>query len=599
MVHVVVSSNQHNHLYLSKIMQDPDSSTSSSSPGSRKSFPHQSECVELIVQAHRNKKSGFIVVHEMGLGKTWTLLRCIQEIVPADGKSLIICPKATLDHWVEEYECLHGETDRVQIYHGVNRVLSAAVSLVITTEATLLYEMKKRVNSKIWNTVFDFMVIDEAHLYANIVPRGVRAPGASPKYCKLFQKIQRKFTVPMTGTPFKNHHSDVQSLLALAGLGPDAKCLKLQEVVDLFSKHSHRANAAEVKDMLPIVTHNTIDIAYATKEIAVKAKSLLLDYKLNVALAQSYTASGRPIPPPVFAKLMESLSKARIHDVLMVERVESIAASYNVKRNLKMQRLIDTLRSTQKGNKVVIVSYFVTVLRVLQQVIEQELNVRGLLYTGDMSFKELCNAKKLFKLSPDEGGNDIFLLSKSCGGCGLNLKANRMIIFEPNMNHAGDNQVKSRVVRLGQTHGVSIDYYKHPEMDTYIWNLKQNKLAITSLFIPDEKRSLSAVFDCDTKAAEEIIRNAHKRDEDKEKKQNKTKKRKLQQASDPSADSDQKVSNKTFVTRGNQLMAISRSLENKGRKTVTKTKKRKNGYQSALMRQIRQDCNKIRRFTKL
>lgn len=81
-------------------------------------------------------------------------------------------------------------------------------------------------------------------------------------------------------------------------------------------------------------------------------------------------------------------------------------------------------------------------------------------------------------------------------GCGLNLFGHVMFLFEPYLNHALDDQVKSRIVRLGQTHVVTVYHLLFPCMDTELWNMKQEKLAKASLFIEDEKNSLKAVYEC-------------------------------------------------------------------------------------------------------
>lgn len=81
-------------------------------------------------------------------------------------------------------------------------------------------------------------------------------------------------------------------------------------------------------------------------------------------------------------------------------------------------------------------------------------------------------------------------------GCGLNLFGHVMFLFEPYVNHALDDQVKSRIVRLGQTHTVVVYHLLFPCMDTELWHVKQEKLAKASFFIEDEKSSLGTVYDC-------------------------------------------------------------------------------------------------------
>ena len=51
----------------------------------------------------------------------------------------------------------------------------------------------------------------------------------------------------------------------------------------------------------------------------------------------------------------------------------------------------------------------------------------------------------------------VFLISKKCGGTGLNITgANRVVLFDPSWNPAVDQQAEDRVFRIGQRHDVQV-----------------------------------------------------------------------------------------------------------------------------------------------
>lgn len=576
----------------------------------RKPYNHQVNGINHVLKAKQDGFKGDINTHQMGLGKTYLMLTLAAEMVPQGCQTLVIAPKSTLDHWCDEYELIHGNKDGIQLYHGKNRILNDNAKVIVTTERTLLYDMKLHGRkSKIWSTVFYLVIIDEAHQFANIVPRGPRSYNMEPLYCKLFSKLQRKFTIPMTGTPFKNHQSDIQSLLYLAGICKGDKCMSLKDIATLFAKHSHRATVEEVKTQMPVVHHNIIELEYATPKQHATAKNLQNEYKTLAAQAQSFTASGRPIPPELFTRLMTSLTQARLYDVLMVSKVGDIPNIYNLKTNAKLQAMMQLIRKTvvAKKQKMVITSYFVSVLHVVAAVIKQELNgtESTIMYTGDMTVEEQTLAKKQFK----ENSGNILLLSKSAGGCGLNLFGSHMVILEPGLNQAADSQVEARIIRLGQTHRVDIHYLKHSQMDTYVWtNMKQRKLAISSVFVPDEKSNLSSVFNCKPDKIDEIISAAHAQDEDilqNKKKQNvkkKTKEPKKRKSPHIKTDNQSKTVNHKKKQKVSQVNVIPETtLLNNRTLSISNIVVRKRtsfrvSYRSQTIRNIRCEFNKTQRW---
>jgi SNF2 family DNA or RNA helicase len=569
----------------------------------RSDFPHQQECLEKIKADHKKGINGVIVAHEMGLGKTRTLLRSIQELMVSDKnwKALVIAPRGTFDDWIQEFSEVFKDKpeETIDLYYGKKRTLSSTARVILTTETTLLYDMKLRPDAEILHKVFDFLGIDEAHQYGNIVPNGPRIHGTEPKYCRLFQKIlKRRFTVLLTGTPLKNHHSDVQSLLVLSNIVGGDKRMSMKEVETLFKRHSHLAGAEEMKHKMPTVTHTVIDIEYMSGRQKEHATDLLDKYKGLLAQSECCKRSGTHVSPALFTALMHALSKARVYDSLLTESVANVSVdNYNISENGKMKKMVEQVKAClEEGKKIVVVSYFVTVLKVIANVLDKEVGKPYAMYTGEMNIQDLQASKELFK-SPV---CDIFLLSKKAGGLGLNLKASKMILFEPGMTPSEDDQAKSRIVRLNQTHKVDIYHYKHSKIDTLIWIGQQRKTAVTSIFVPSKKKSLSTVFNCDAKETQKLIESSRGwAEETRPKKQDRkagvrliVSKRKPEENLQRVGVKKQKVSTYISACPVDTISMISSSLS---KRVIDTVKKKKRGFRSDIMKGLAREFIKFRK----
>jgi hypothetical protein len=145
------------------------------------------------------------------------------------------------------------------------------------------------------------------------------------------------------------------------------------------------------------------------------------------------------------------------------------------------------------------------------------------LYTGCDNTSNRAETLASFK-----GPNmTVLLLSKSAGGTGLNMYASDLVMLNPGNNQSIDDQVKSRIVRLGQTHDVTIHHLVLPGMDTYMWNRKKQKLAISSLFVKDDKKTLEGLYNCSVDDINSMI-NKHRDNVPREATKAETKKQKAQ-----------------------------------------------------------------------
>lgn len=107
----------------------------------------------------------------------------------------------------------------------------------------------------------------------------------------------------------------------------------------------------------------------------------------------------------------------------------------------------------QGGNKVLIFSHSVRLLRMLQDLfISTEFNVKYL--DGSMQYDDRYAAVQDFNTDPTQF---VFLISTRAGGVGLNItSANKVVVVDPNWNPAYDLQAQDRAYRIGQTRDVEV-----------------------------------------------------------------------------------------------------------------------------------------------
>ncbi|EXJ83299.1 hypothetical protein A1O1_06918 [Capronia coronata CBS 617.96] len=117
-----------------------------------------------------------------------------------------------------------------------------------------------------------------------------------------------------------------------------------------------------------------------------------------------------------------------------------------------MKKLL-TFWHDQGGNKVLIFSHSVRLLRMLQDLfISTQFNVKYL--DGSMQYDDRYAAVREFNTDPTQF---VFLISTRAGGVGLNItSANKVVVVDPNWNPSYDLQAQDRAYRIGQTRDVEV-----------------------------------------------------------------------------------------------------------------------------------------------
>lgn len=160
--------------------------------------------------------------------------------------TLIVCPLSVTSNWVLQIrKYVNGGVDnkilRVGLYHGANRerfiplIQYNKIDVIITSFHTLAADLKKMQHGKnsddtsglkkkqpkkrkvvvnqpsIFEVLFHRVVLDEAHIIRS---------GTKTALYNAAVKVQAKYRLCLTGTPFVNHPSDIHSLLAFLQVEP-------------------------------------------------------------------------------------------------------------------------------------------------------------------------------------------------------------------------------------------------------------------------------------------------------------------------------------------------------------------------------------------
>lgn len=390
---------------------------------------YQEEAVHWL-QEH--ERTCAILAYDMGLGKTVVscalLERCPQ-------KTLVIAPSAILSQWSAELNA-HVPEARNIVYHGANRKSMRKkirdADVIITTSHVLAHDIQNQSDPEISTFLSSIKrwIVDEAHQLRNSA-------------CRVYKilhtyapKVENK--IFLTGTPICNNPTDIISLICLSNFTEYndmqywkhmryAKRLTLLEkiVPDILLR---KTKAETIASLLPnIVTHNiTLDMDKGEQRDVYD--SFLDDDVILRRILRLRQALGNHEHLCEDHKCLETAVK--------ISTVNKIIADIPVQ------------------DKIIIFSYFTTLLVDLYENIETVDKSHICVYHGEMSMNTRNKTIKKFREDPS---SRILLINLRAGGCGLNLvEANHVILMEPYWNESEQQQALNRVYRLGQKKEVSV-----------------------------------------------------------------------------------------------------------------------------------------------
>ncbi|SPJ10799.1 chromatin remodeling protein [Plasmodium sp. DRC-Itaito] len=474
--------------------------------------PYQLEGLNWLYQLYRFKING-ILADEMGLGKTLqtiSLLCYLRFNKNIKKKSIIICPRSTLDNWYEEIKKWCTPMKAFKYYGNkdqrkeLNRnLLHSDFDVLLTT-----YEIVIKDKSALYDIDWFFLVIDEAHRIKNeksVLSSSVR-----------FLRSENRLLI--TGTPLHNNLKELWSLLNFL----------MPKIFD---------NSEEFDNLFNISKISTNDNKQS--EIITQLHTILKPFmlrRLKVEVEQS-------LPPKreiyIFVG-MSKLQKKLYSDILSknIDVLNAMTGSKNQMLNILMQLrkccnhpyLFDGIEEPPyiEGNHLIETSGKMSLLDKLLPRLKKE-NSRVLLFSQMTRLLDIiddyCRWKNYpyLRIDGSTPGDErqvrinqfnepnskyfIFLLSTRAGGIGINLTtADIVILFDSDYNPQMDIQAMDRAHRIGQKKRVIVyRFVTQNSVEEKIVERAAKKLKLDSLIIQKGKLNLNSTKENNKQELHDIL----------------------------------------------------------------------------------------------
>jgi non-specific serine/threonine protein kinase len=429
-------------------------------------MPHQVSAEKWCLE---EENDGCILAMEMGLGKTVVSL---SVMVKKPIKTLIVMPLSLLSQWEMEIET-HTKGFKVAVHHGLARMKKENIKsiedadIVLTTYNTIWSDFKKDIKD-IYDD-FERVIIDEVHKLRT------RKSKMHIAIREMFYNVENK--IFLTGTPVCNGINDIIALFQLLNHTPYNQpsfwksadlAQKVKIVIELRKKHVlHMKVADTIPDKLP-----KLEIMDVSSDFERKKQHGMYDGILTGRIATGYKIQK-------IIKLRQCANEAKL---LKFDK-DSEFASLDIELSDKLRMVNTILEKIPSGEKIVIFSQWLEMLKILQANITD--TRQSVIYHGKMKKEEKDDAIKEFKTNPEI---QILFITLKAGSVGLNLNiANNAILVEPYFNAAEENQAMTRIFRIGQTKDVKI--YKlqmENTIENWMKQLQQIKRKVTDIIMDDK-----------------------------------------------------------------------------------------------------------------
>lgn len=366
-----------------------------------------------------------ILADEMGLGKTMQAITSIRMLLRTGHVKniLLVCPKPLVTNWQREFKTWAPEitvaavsgnkTERRWHWkHNRSMVKIANYELMIRDEDIVTAD----------NVEFDLCVLDEAQ----------RVKNKSNSTSKVIQKIHRKRSWALTGTPIENSIEDLVGICeftspGLVATGMSARTVK-SSVSDLILR---RTKDLVLKDMPP---------------------RLMRDAELDLSQQQADSYFAAENDGVIRLNGMgEDISINHVFELVL--RLKQICNFDPVTQtSTKVDRLkADLEEVAASGQKAIVFSQWVGAIEKISESVQK---FNPLQYHGRIPSKQRDPILEEFKNNPDR---TVLLMSYGAGSVGLNLQFCRYVfLFDRWWNPAVEDQAINRAHRIGATGSVTI-----------------------------------------------------------------------------------------------------------------------------------------------
>ena len=407
--------------------------------------PYQHDGFRWLARLARWGAGGACLADDMGLGKTLQALAVLLARAPG-GPALVVAPTSVVANWVTEARRF-APTLNVKVYAG-NAASRAALlgapapfDLFVVTYGVLQNDIDELVRVP-WHSA----VLDEAQAIKN--PNAKRAQAA--------KRLTAGFRMATTGTPVQNNLLDLYSIFGFIdpGLFGSLRQFRARFLVPIERDDSDTARhrlrrliapfvlrrmKTDVLDDLPERTEITLHVRLSESEADLYEA---LRLRALEELEASHREGGQ-------VRLLAHLTRLR----LACCNPKLVLKSADAPPSSKLATFAATLEDLLANrHKVLVFSQFVMHLRLVEEYLQRE----GISYQYlDGSTPAERRTARVNAFQAGEG--DVFLISLTAGGTGLNLTAADYVIhMDPWWNPAVEDQASDRAHRIGQSRPVTI-----------------------------------------------------------------------------------------------------------------------------------------------
>ncbi|HAV14504.1 MAG TPA: hypothetical protein DCX06_13590 [Opitutae bacterium] len=387
---------------------------------------------------------GACLADDMGLGKTvQTIAFLTHRFEQAETKReslasvLIVVPPSLVFNWLDEFA-------RFAPHLKVTDCLSPSAWQQSLQQAQIILTTydRVRIEAKTMSAhEFDVLVFDEAHNLKNV----------STARTKAASRLNRRFTLCLTGTPVENNVSEYFSVLTATVPGIFGQ---LKDFKERYRKEPQKT----LRRATPFVLRRTKE--KILKELPKKEEhELFLEmspvqkeiYTRTVSEVREEVAAAYEDRPEQQAGIVALAAILRLRQVcvspeLLGKTMEEPAPKFNY--------MADKLEELQaEGHAALIFSQFIGGLDQMEAIAKE----RSIPYLRMDGSTPVSQRKELVQSFQSEKGPAFFFISLKTGGVGLNLtRANYVFHLDPWWNPAVENQASDRAHRIGQTRSVFV-----------------------------------------------------------------------------------------------------------------------------------------------
>lgn len=398
----------------------------------------------------------------LGSGKTFVALGVVKHMNL--NKTLIICPNSLKRHWLETATNL-----------GFNASIDEPNNVtIINYEKLIAFGF-----NWLFEEFFDIVIADEAHKLKN----------NKAKRTKSFNKLKRKYTLLLTGTPVWNKPENFFNLLRICAPIRFSKFVE-DYVEKYFNYKTKEFNNTTVYQITGVKDKNKL--LFDIKDIYIRReRSEILDKIPKEVYERRYITLSdeeRKIYDEVAEKIVSEIQTKNYSSAIAIQKMlRSRQAAVSpalilpewTKPSTKILEVADIVDSIDE--QIVVFTTFKKAVELLAEQIPNSTFMHG-----DFSEKERNKRISAFK----KGKFKTLIMTHYVGSEGLNLQNASVAIFVdrdyvPELNH----QAKGRIVRLGQMKKpVVIDIVAERTIDETIIKMIENKISLKDEIVLDSKK---------------------------------------------------------------------------------------------------------------